>query len=207
MSTGVVFSALVHAWDSGAHVNADIAKKAMIINGEEHFVKYVKVKGAIFFSSVRKFVGMFDIAEDPEMIVIDFEHAIVVDHSAVAALHGITHRFAKVNKTVLLVNLGKKCHGRLHRTGDHKMLRRQITPAFHVHEASDNGVEGAEAAVGPISSDDTERETPHLLDHYDDAHRIEDLPMFSAGIDPVEQEMEFLFEEQGDLSIHDKKER
>lgn len=204
--TGIVFSALVHAWDSGTHVDADIEVKPMIINGEDHNVKYFKIKGAIFFSSVRKFIEMFNIAEDPPMIIIDFEYALVVDHSAVAAIHGITHRFAKVGKKVLLVNLAKKCHGRLHRTGDHEMLRRQITPAFHVQNVSDSEDEPEPPRMRRSSSAEPGTQTPPLSDHHDESRRLlEDLPMFSAGIDPVETEVEVLYEEQGEWSIHEKK--
>jgi MFS superfamily sulfate permease-like transporter len=200
--TGIVFSALVHAWDSGSHVDADIETKSMIINGEEKQVKYVKVKGAVFFSSVRKFVNMFHILEDPPTIIIDFEYALIVDHSAVAAIQGITQRFAKVEKQVLLINLCKKSHGRLHRTGDHKVLRRQITPAVHVRDSSD-------AEVGKVSnvSDTGGTETPPLFDHHTEAHRVENLPMFQATVDTVEHEVDILSQKQGDFSIHDKKEK
>jgi len=218
IAVGIVFSALVHAWDSGAHVDADIEEKPMIINGIEHDVKYVKVKGAIFFSSVRKFINMFNVAEDPSMIIIDFENALVVDHSAVAAIQGISKRFAKVDKKVLLVNLAKKCHGRLHRTGNHKMLRRQITPAFHLHNTTGSGG-GIDDNVMDVEGEPAERRNnPPPLRRTSsggsatdtitiESHVLGDLPMFSAGIDPVENEVEALYEKQGDYSIHEKKDR
>lgn len=199
---GIVFSALIHAWDSGSHVDADIETKSMIINGEEKQVKYVKVKGAVFFSSVRKFVNMFNILEDPPTIIIDFEYALIVDHSAVAAIQGITQRFAKVEKTVLLINLCKKSHGRLHRTGDHKVLRRQITPAVHVRTSTD-----AEAGKVSTGSDTGRSDTPPISDHPTEPHRVEDLPMFQATVDTVEHEVVILSNAQGDISIHEKKER
>jgi hypothetical protein len=128
---GIVFSALVHAWDSGAHVDADITiKENMMVtdpqSGEETtvVVKYVHVKGAIFFSSTRKFVNLFDVAHDPPWIILDFQDALIVDHSAVAAIQGICHRFEQAGKHVVLQNVATKSQGRLHRTGDHKALRR-----------------------------------------------------------------------------------
>merc|ERR1719162_1697748 len=55
IAVGIIWSALVHAWDSGAHVEADVEIKPMIINGERfEIVKYVHVRGTIFFSSTRK---------------------------------------------------------------------------------------------------------------------------------------------------------
>ena len=140
------------------------------------------------------------------MIIIDFDYALVVDHSAVAAIHGITQRYAKVDKKVLLVNLGKKCHRRLHRTGDHAILRRQITPAFHLHDAaSDVEREERYTRQGRISPSHSQADTHPMSDHHEESHRIEDLPMFSAGINPLDREVDILYEEQGDFSIHSKR--
>ncbi|CAB9507774.1 Putative sulfate transporter YbaR [Seminavis robusta] len=157
IGAGIVFSALVHAWDSGSHVDADISYKPMSVKkskgsasrnvsrNEENAesvdknyvdddeeeeevvdVKYVHVKGSIFFGSARHFINFFNIASDPDTVVIDLKDALIIDHSAVAAIGGITHRFAKAGKRVLLVNVPHKSHGRLHRTGDHGILKQQI---------------------------------------------------------------------------------
>lgn len=124
IGAGIVFSALVYAWDSGT-IAADSSVKSMIVNGEECLAKYVHVKGAIFFSSARDFIALFSVAEDPHTVIIDFKDALIIDHSAVAAIEGIVHRFAQAGKRVFLVNLPKKCHGRLQRTGDHSMIKTQ----------------------------------------------------------------------------------
>ena len=154
IACGIIFSALVHAWDSGDHVDADIKFKPMLVkkskgsnvnrdvslveggdDGEKERadeedelvdVKYVHVKGAIFFGSARHFINMFNVSSDPDTVVIDLKDALIIDHSAVAAIGGITHRFAKVGKRILLVNVPHKSHGRLHRTGDHGILQQQI---------------------------------------------------------------------------------
>jgi len=162
IAIGIIFSALVHAWDSGDHVDADILYKPMQVRkskgsgsgrdtsqveasneggyddddddddskdsdeNEIVDVKYVHVKGSIFFGSTRHFINMFNVSTDPDTIVIDLKDALIIDHSAVAAIGGITHRFAKVGKRVLLVNVPHKSHGRLHRTGDHEVLHQQI---------------------------------------------------------------------------------
>lgn len=46
---------------------------------------------------------MFHVANAPNCIAIDFTDALVIDHSAVAAIQGIGHRFEKVSKAVLLL--------------------------------------------------------------------------------------------------------
>lgn len=130
IGVGVVFSALVHAWDSGACVSADIYRKLMMIekngNKEDCNVKYVHVKGSLFFGSARHFIALFSVSDDPPVVVIDFKDALIIDHSAVAAIQGITHRFRKADKEVLITNLAKKCTGRIYRTGDHDVLNSQI---------------------------------------------------------------------------------
>merc|ERR1719253_1236030 len=129
IAAGIILSALVHAWDSGAHVEADVETKDMIINGKrENGVKYVHVRGAIFFSSTRKFVNMFHIADDPDTIILDFKDALVIDHSAVATIQGLAHRYGLAGKLVILSNIKDKCVGRMHRThGNRKMLQSQLS--------------------------------------------------------------------------------
>jgi hypothetical protein len=46
-------------------------------------------------------------------IIFNFKDALITDHSAVAAIQAITHRFKKVDKRVLPTNLPQKSHGRL----------------------------------------------------------------------------------------------
>jgi len=131
IAIGIVFSALIHAWDSGSHVSADTTTSALQIDGVLYEkVKCVHVKGSIFFGSARNFINMFNVSDDPEVVIIDLKDALIIDHSAVAAVQGITHRFEQVNKRVLLTNLPTKSQGRLQRThGDYDMLARQIKPS------------------------------------------------------------------------------
>jgi SulP family sulfate permease len=106
IASGIIFSALVHAWDSGSHVDADIVEKPMVVKrtghvytddkGEDHtddsgdeeivMVKYVHVKGSIFFGSARHFINMFSVANDPQTVVIDFKDALIIDHRYVIYL-------------------------------------------------------------------------------------------------------------------------
>ena len=175
---GIVFSALIHAWDSGAHVESDISYKRMTVNGEViEKVKYVRVKGAIFFSSTNKLISMFNVADDPSVIVIDLKDALVIDHSAVSAIEGITKRFALADKRVLLVNMPIKAHGRLHRTADHEVLKSQIvTP-------------GSQALYE--MAPDNEKTS------------LGELDMFQKPIETPEEEMEKLQKKQGDVNIAD----
>jgi hypothetical protein len=79
----------------------------MIINNKEECdVKYDHVKGDISFSSLRHFVNLYSVTEDASTVMIDFEDALTLDLSAVAAIQGkYCYRFKKVDMHVLLTNL------------------------------------------------------------------------------------------------------
>lgn len=195
IAAGVILSALVHAWDSGAHVEADIQYKDMIINGERvNKVKYVHVRGAIFFSSTRKFVNMFHIADDPGVMILDFKDALIIDHSAVAAIQGLTHRYGLAGKLVILENIKTKCVGRMHRThGDREKLKEQLS-----HSVKD--VEGGEET--DTSSGVEESEKP--------AKTLQELQMFSTDVNGHDQELEILRQSSEGFvvePIEDKKEK
>lgn len=216
IAVGVIFSALVHAWDSGAHIKADVElHKRMRINGvvcDE--VKYVKVRGAIFFSSARNFVNLFDVAADPDTIVIDLKDAVIIDHSAVAAIQGVTHRFDKVGKRVLLVNLPTKCRGRLHRThGDRDSLHRQITAASDVQKSEFSGDDEESppttaASVGEEPDDESglsPHTAPQRIDEVTIGETLNHLHLFEVPVDNnPDQEMELLLDRQGTVSIHEQ---
>eukprot|EP00584_Thalassiosira_punctigera_P014703 CAMPEP_0172552558 /NCGR_PEP_ID=MMETSP1067-20121228/45828_1 /TAXON_ID=265564 ORGANISM="Thalassiosira punctigera, Strain Tpunct2005C2" /NCGR_SAMPLE_ID=MMETSP1067 /ASSEMBLY_ACC=CAM_ASM_000444 /LENGTH=702 /DNA_ID=CAMNT_0013340561 /DNA_START=287 /DNA_END=2395 /DNA_ORIENTATION=+ len=192
IAAGVVFSALVHAWDSGACVTADIFHKRMIVEHKssdekkECEVKYVHVKGSIFFGSARHFIALFSVADDPPVVVIDFKDALIIDHSAVAAIQGITHRFYKAGKEVLLTNLAHKCHGRMYRTGDHDVMNQQILPNRMLQDVVTAGDEEGRQENICISFTGDERKDiaePHVLS---------DIPMLHGPVENVDVELENL---------------
>lgn len=127
IASGIAFCALVHAWDSGTHIESDVTYKPMIVNGKECDVMYVRVRGFLFFSSTRKFVSLFSVANNPSTIILDFKDGFISDHSAVAAIQTLSHRFDQAGKRLLITNLAEKSHGRLHRTGNHYELNKIIT--------------------------------------------------------------------------------
>ena len=191
IAAGIVLSALVHAWDSGAHVEADVQMKDMIINGKRaNGVKYVHVRGAIFFSSTRKFVNMFHIAEDPDTIILDFKDALIIDHSAVAAIQGLTHRYGLAGKLVILANVKPKCAGRMHRThGDRSKLHEQMS-----HTVKD--VEGGNETDDTTSDKDAAGRK---------VENLQQLKMFSTDIYGVDKELERLEQEEYMYSIESVK--
>ena len=99
---GVVISALVFAWDNAKRIRA---RKRIDENG----TKFYEIYGPLFFGSISAFNEKFDIANDPEEVVIDFRESRVVDMSAIEALNKITERYHKVGKTIHLKHLSPDC--------------------------------------------------------------------------------------------------
>jgi len=99
---GVIISALVFAWDNAKRIRA---RKHIDKNGVKHYEIY----GPLFFGSTTVFNDKFDVLNDPDEIVIDFEESRVVDMSAIEALNKITERYQKVGKKVHLKHLSPDC--------------------------------------------------------------------------------------------------
>ncbi|MEX1136911.1 MAG: SulP family inorganic anion transporter [Balneolales bacterium] len=95
---GVVISALAFAWENSRMIRA---RKHIDEFGDKHYQIY----GPLFFGSATTFQEKFDVLNDPERVIIDFEESRVVDHSGLDALNKITERYAKMGKKVSLINL------------------------------------------------------------------------------------------------------
>ncbi|MES2853010.1 MAG: SulP family inorganic anion transporter [Bacteroidota bacterium] len=99
---GVIISALVFAWESAKRIRA---KKYM----DEKGVKHYEIYGPLFFGSTTAFLEKFDVANDPNEVIIDFKESKITDMSAIDAVNKITERYAKLNKTVHLRHLSADC--------------------------------------------------------------------------------------------------
>lgn len=98
---GIIFSALVFAWEHGKSIES---KKR-----EEDGKTIYTLNGPLFFGSVASFKELFDFKNDQEHVVIDFEESRVWDHSGIEALQNITERYGKLNKKLHLLNLSSDC--------------------------------------------------------------------------------------------------
>ena len=99
---GVVISALVFAWESAKRIRA---KKYV----DEKGVKHYEIYGPLFFASTTAFLEKFDVANDPNEIIIDFKESKITDMSAIDAVNKITEKYAKLNKKVHLQHLSTDC--------------------------------------------------------------------------------------------------
>ena len=99
---GVIISALVFSWDNAKRIRA---RKTTDENGVKHYEIY----GPLFFGSTSAFQDKFDVASDPDEVIIDFYESRVVDMSAIEALNKITERYRKAGKRVHLKHLSPDC--------------------------------------------------------------------------------------------------
>ncbi|MGO4911478.1 SulP family inorganic anion transporter [Leeuwenhoekiella sp. W20_SRS_FM14] len=99
---GVILSALFFAWESAKRIRA---RKFV----DEDGIKHYEIFGPLFFASTTNFIEKFDVANDPEVVIIDFKESRVSDMSAIEALNVITQRYHKVGKKVHLRYLSNDC--------------------------------------------------------------------------------------------------
>ena len=121
---GVIISALVFAWDSAKRIRA----RSYVDNG----VKYYEIFGPLFFGSVAAFQEKFDVAIDPEEVVIDFKESRVADMSGIDALHKLTARYHQAGKVLRLKHLSPDCRKLLENAAGVIEVNIQQDPAYHV---------------------------------------------------------------------------
>jgi len=107
---GVIVSALVFAWEHAQHIRADIKN--------EDGTKVYELHGPLFFGSTSFFLELFDPANDPENVVIEFKHSRVADHSAVEVIDTLAERYTKLGKNLSLRHLSSDCRTLLTKAGD-----------------------------------------------------------------------------------------
>ncbi|MCF2488583.1 SulP family inorganic anion transporter [Dyadobacter sp. CY347] len=122
---GVIISALVFAWESAKRIRA---QKMTDDNGLKHY----KIYGPLFFGSVTAFSEKFDIATDPEKVIIDFSESRVADMSGIEALNKITEKYQKAGKQVHLKHLSPDCRRLLANANDVIEVNIIDDPNYHV---------------------------------------------------------------------------
>lgn len=99
---GVVVSALVFAWENALRIRA---RKRIDENGVKHY----EIFGPLFFGSTTLFLSKFDVASDPDEVIIDFEESRIMDQSAIEAVNKLAERYQRAGKTPHLRHLSPDC--------------------------------------------------------------------------------------------------
>jgi len=100
---GVILSALVFAWESAKRIGITT------FTDNANNIKHYNINGPLFFGSVTAFMESFDIANDPEEVVIDFKDSRVTDMSAIEALNNLTKKYVTAGKIIRLKHLSNDC--------------------------------------------------------------------------------------------------
>ena len=106
---GVIISALAYAWSAARHIDADTET--------EGDAKVYKIEGPLFFGSIEGFNELFDIKNDPDTVIVDFNDSRVVDQSALQAIEALADKYTQAGKAIRLRHLTKDCHTLLNRAG------------------------------------------------------------------------------------------
>lgn len=99
---GVVIAALVFAWENAKRIRA---RKYV----DDAGVKHYEIYGPLFFGSISAFNDKFDIASDPNEVIIDFAESRIADMSGIEALNRITEKYRAAGKNLHLRHLSKDC--------------------------------------------------------------------------------------------------
>jgi SulP family sulfate permease len=99
---GVVFAALVFAWQQARQITATSTT-------DDQGWKVYALQGSLFFASCAHFSALFSPKDDPQHVVIEFRNARVVDHSAIEAIDALAARYQQAGKTLHLRHLSPDC--------------------------------------------------------------------------------------------------
>jgi SulP family sulfate permease len=125
---GVIVSALVFAWKHAKVVHA-------IQHTDENGARIYSLRGPLFFGSSTSFLDLFNPAEDPKDVIIDFQHARVSDHSAIEAIDTLAERYIALDKELHLRHLSPDCRKLLRKAGT--MVEVNVIEDPHYHVADD----------------------------------------------------------------------
>ncbi len=107
---GVIVSALAFAWNNAIHIHATSRTN-------DEGAKIYQIEGPLFFGSVEGFGAIFNPAEDPDLVIVDFMNSRVADQSALQAIEALARKYEAVGKTLQLRHLTQDCHKLLNRAG------------------------------------------------------------------------------------------
>jgi SulP family sulfate permease len=121
---GVIVSALAYAWTNARRIHADVYTP-------EDGAKVYRIQGPLFFGSTDGFVELFDVASDPDLVVVDFADSRVADQSALQAIEAVAGKYEAAGKQLQLRHLSRDCHKLLTRAG-HLMVDSDDDPDYAI---------------------------------------------------------------------------
>ncbi len=121
---GVIVSALAYAWNNAKRIHA-VTRDSETEKG----AKVYEIQGPLFFGSSDGFVELFDVPNDPDVVIVDFAESRVVDQSALQAIENVAAKYEAAGKRVMLRHLSHDCHKLLTKAG-HLMVDSDDDPDY-----------------------------------------------------------------------------
>ena len=118
---GVVVSALAYALNNATRIHATTQTT-------HQGAKVYQIEGPLFFGSTHGFSEIFNLEDDPGLVIVDFINSRVVDQSALQAIEALALKYEALAKTLQLRHLSHDCHRLLNRAGQ-IMAWLSITPS------------------------------------------------------------------------------
>jgi sulfate permease, SulP family len=112
--SGIVIAALVFAWDHAHQLEVTITRTPTS--------KTYSVHGSLFFASATRFSRFFTPKEDPPEVYLNFDHARIMDSSALEVIQSIAQRYRDRGKVLRLRGLSEHCDLLLRRKDSKAMM-------------------------------------------------------------------------------------
>ena len=125
---GIVFAALVFAWQQAKLIQVDTS-----LNSEG--AKVYRLSGVLFFASTANFAGLFSPKDDPDDVVVEFANARVADHSAIEAIDALAMRYQQAGKTLHLRHLSPDCLELLSKAKAMVEVDTYADPHYHIADS------------------------------------------------------------------------
>ncbi|QPG05274.1 SulP family inorganic anion transporter [Salinimonas marina] len=103
---GVIVSALVFAWKHARHIEVHS-------HIDNDGWKVYELKGPLFFGSITHFKDQFDVANDPQDVVIDFDNSRIWDSSGIDALDNLADKYEQQGKKLHIRHISSDCRALL----------------------------------------------------------------------------------------------
>jgi SulP family sulfate permease len=98
---GIVIAALVFAWDHALQLEVEIT--------ETPGNKTYYLHGSLFFASAAQFTRFFTPKQDPAEVYLNFDHARIMDSSALEAIEALAGRYRELGKVLHIRGLSENC--------------------------------------------------------------------------------------------------
>jgi SulP family sulfate permease len=122
---GVIVSALVFAWKHATHMMARS-------HTDDDNWKVYELEGPLFFGSVSHFKDIFDVQNDPQDVVIDFNDSRIWDSSGIDALDNLADKYQEKGKTLHIRHISAECRVLLRKANRYVEINVNEDPRYKV---------------------------------------------------------------------------